>query len=47
MIYFAIQLASQTKDYVPADIYNASVNTLKTWFNSDDPAKWSFNDFLN
>jgi len=47
IVGFALRFAYEMKEYTPADMYKASINILKTWFNSDDPAKWSLNDFLN
>jgi len=39
----ALRFAYGMKEYISADMYNASINTLKTWFNSEDPNKWIFN----
>jgi len=35
------------KDYTPEDLYKASINTLKSWFNSEDPSKWTLPDAFN
>ena len=41
----ALRLAYNLKDYTD-DLYNnAILSILKSWFNSEDPAKWTFPDF--
>jgi len=41
---FALILAYGMKDYVPENLYKASIIIFKTWFNSEDPDKWIFPD---
>jgi len=41
VVGFALKLAYSMKDNVPEDLYKASLSTLKSWFNSEDPDKWT------
>jgi len=47
IIGLALRFAYEMKDYTPEDLYKASINTLKTWFNSEDPNKWTLPDAFN
>jgi uncharacterized protein YxeA len=41
IVGFALRLAYNMKDNVPEELYKASLSILKSWFNSEDPDKWT------